>query len=144
MAEFDVIRRINENPNDPNGLERRQSMLIRNRELAEHYASQETDLAVLLVDTTHEPELAQFLGRSQQRQEILAEGNIPTAIIGAKRWTIYKMLREYQRNLHRADARDPAESPIVERLKVPARRGHFYLLAVSGGKQLAELPIPPA
>lgn len=128
---------------DDNAAERRFNILKRNRELMEHHfvQSEDKDIAFLIFELSSgmnlPADVRSFVIKSTESKMI------PTQIIGAPRWTIYKMLRKYQRELHRADSRDPRESRVVEQLKNPARPNHFWAVVIAQkGKQAVEYPAP--
>jgi hypothetical protein len=66
----------------------------------------------------------------------------PTTILSMRRWDAYKMFSKIQKELHRRDPRDPKVSAIVQRLAQPAPTGHFLVVAIYKGKQIAALPCP--
>lgn len=142
MEEDILIRQHSANAGDPNGTERRLAMLQRNRELAEHFASQsaEKDVVVLIFDISASDSFPEADAVWVHR--VIEEGSIPAVLLGMPRWTALKALRLYQRSLHKLDARDPKQSPVVEKLATPAPAGQFYLMVISKGKQVVTLPIP--
>lgn len=124
---------------------RRHDILKRNRELIEHryILSADKDIAFLIFELSPGMKLpadvAAFVVKSVQ------SSMIPTQVIQAPRWTLYRMLRRYQRELHRTDRRNPKESRIVEQLRNQARPNHFWTVVVAQkGKQAVEFPAPDA
>jgi predicted aspartyl protease len=76
------------------------------------------------------------------RQEINQQQMQPTAFFSMRRWDAYKLFTKIQKRLHQTDPRDPKVSRIVEMLAKPAADGHFWVMAISNGKQIAPLPCP--
>jgi hypothetical protein len=130
---------------DDMAAQRRLSILQRNRELMEHYfaLSSDKDTAFLIYELTPgtkmPADVEKFVARSVESQMI------PTRIVQAPRWSLYRMLRQFQRELHRSDRRNPKESSIVEQLVRPAKTGHFWAVVIAQkGKQAVELPAADA
>jgi hypothetical protein len=138
-----LIRQHSSNPDDPDGPQRRLSLLQRNRELAEHFVSQspDKDVVVLVFDISNETSPLPDLD-AKWIQKVKEEGNIPAVLMGMPRWSAYRGLQKFQRELHKLDCGDPKVSPVVETLVSPAPAGHFFMLVISKGKQAVALPIP--
>ena len=143
MDEKIIIQQHSSNPDDPDGTQRRLALLQRNRELAEHFASQspDKDFVVLVFDVTDADAPVPNLD-AKWVQKVVEEGNIPAVVMGLPRWAAYKGLQKFQRELHMLNCGDPKVSPVVEKLASPAPAGHFYMMAISKGKQSVMLPIP--
>src|SRR5665213_1395389 len=143
MEENIIIQQHSSNPGDPDGTQRRLALLQRNRELAEHFVSQsaEKDVVVLVFDISDDDAPLPNLD-AKWVQKVKEEGNIPAVIMGMPRWSAYKGLQKFQRELHKLDCGDPKVSPVVEKLASPAPAGHFYMMVISKGKQSEALPIP--
>jgi hypothetical protein len=143
MTDRIIINQHSSNAGDPDGMQRRLALLQRNRELAEHFASQsaDKDIAVLVFDISDQDVPIPNLD-AKWVQKVVDEGNIPAVIMGMPRWSAYKGLQKFQRELHKMNCGDPKVSPVVEKLSAPAPAGHFYMLVVSKGKQATTLPIP--
>jgi hypothetical protein len=126
---------------DDTAAEQRLQILQRNRELLEHHFAQSPDKDIAFVvyeltpGMTLPPDVASFVISS-------VESNmIPTQLVQASRWTIYKALRRYQRSLHHSDPRDPKESRLVELLRNPAKPNCFWAVVIARkGKQVVECP----
>lgn len=126
---------------DDDAAQQRRAILQRNRELLEHRfaESPNKDIAFVVFELSAGMKLPDdvkvFVIRS------IESNAIPTQVVQAPRWTLYKMLRAYQRNLHRTDPRDPKESRLVELLHNAARPNHFWTVVIAKrGKQVVELP----
>jgi len=143
MEENIIIQQHSSNPGDPDGTQRRLALLQRNRELAEHYASQsaDKDFVVLVFDVTDSDAPVPNLD-AEWVQKVVEEGNIPAVVMGLPRWSAYKGMQKFQRELHKLKCGDPKVSPVVEKLSAPAPAGHFYMMVISKGKQSVTLPIP--
>ena len=143
VSEPIIIQQHSTNPADPDGTQRRLALLQRNRELAEHFASQspDKDIVVLVIDISDETAPLPNLDANWVHK-VKEEGNIPAVLLGMPRWTAYKKMQKFQRELHKLDCGDPKVSPVVEKLASPAPAGHFYMLVLSKGKQAVALPIP--
>ena len=128
---------------DDDAAMQRVNILKRNRELIEHHyvESVNKDIAFLIFELSPGMKLPVDVAAFVVDSRI--SNMIPTKVIQAPRWTIYKMLRRYQRELHRIDSRDPKQSRVVEQLANQARPNHFWTVIVAqNGKQAAELPAP--
>lgn len=128
---------------DDSAARKRFAILQRNREVMEHHFvhSEDRDIAFLIFELSPQmtlpADVASFVVKSVESQMI------PTQIVKAPRWTIYKVLRKFQRELHRVDRRDPKESQIVEQLRNPAKPNHFWAVVVAQkGKQIVEYSAP--
>jgi hypothetical protein len=126
---------------DDSAAERRFNILHRNLELMEHHFVQSAnkDIAFLIHELTPgskmPADVEAFVVRSVESQMI------PTRIVLASRWTIYRMVRKFQRDLHRQDRRNPKESSIVEQMIRPAKPNHFWVVIIAQkGKQVVEMP----
>src|SRR5476649_904168 len=117
MDENIIIQQHSSNPADPDGTQRRLALLQRNRELAEHYASQspDKDFVVLVFDISNEEAPIPNLD-AKWIQKVVEEGNIPAVVMGLPRWSAYKGLQKFQRELHKLNCGDPKVSPVVEKL----------------------------
>ena len=142
MKERIIIRQHSSNADDPDGTERRLALMKRNRELAEHFVSQSAhkDMVVLIFDISEQGAFPEADAAWVHR--VIEEGGIPAMLLGMSRYRAYKAMQRFQRELHKIDARDPKQSPVVEKLAVPAPAGHFYLMTISKGKQVAVVPVP--
>ena len=122
---------------------RRMNILKRNLELMEHQfvLSNDKDIAFLIWELSPQMTLpADVLAFAIKSLE---SNTIPTQVIQASRWSIYKILRKFQRELHRADPRNSKESHIVEQLTAPAKAHHFWAVVVAQkGKQAVEISAP--
>ena len=130
---------------DDNASMRRLNIMERNQELMEHHfvLSNDKDIAFLIWELSPQmtlpADVKAFVIKSVE------SNSIPTQIVQAPRWSIYKMLRKFQRELHRADPRNPKESRIVEQLVAPAKSHHFWAVVVAQkGKQAVEIAAPAA
>ena len=143
MEENLIIQQHSSNAADPDGPLRRLALLQRNRELAEHFVSQspDKDVVVLVFDISDEATPPPNLDAAWI-QKVKEEGNIPALLMGMPRWSAYKRLQKFQRELHKLNCGDPKVSPVVEKLASPAPAGHFYMLVISKGKQAVAMPIP--
>ncbi len=143
MDENFIIQQHSTNAGDPDGTQRRLAMLQRNRELAEHFASQSPDkgFVVLVFDITNEDAPIPNLD-AKWVKKVTDEGNIPAVVVGMPRWSAYKGMQRFQRELHKLNCGDPKVSPVVEKLAAPAPVGHFYMMVISKGKQSVTLPMP--
>lgn len=134
------------NDDDPNGSQRRFDILQRNLELLEFNALKHQDAVFVLLDLTREGKEIPEVLSDDNLKEFVVQSHfadcIPTQIIAIPRWTAYKAMKAFQRHLHQIDPTDPKISPVVEKLKIPPPMGHFSVMVISGGKQLANLPIP--
>lgn len=132
------------------GAERRANMVTLHREKVEHYymveaAAGRPDTVIVLGDENDwiVKELKQTLSephRSFVNQ--VSDDCFSTLIFAFNRWTLYKVLRVAQRQLHQSDPKDPKISPLVEALKLPPTPGSFYCMAISAGKNMVQFPIP--
>jgi hypothetical protein len=138
-----IIQQHSTNAADPDGTNRRLALLQRNRELAEHFASQspDKDVVVLVFDVSNENIPLPNLD-AKWVHKVIEEGNIPAVLMGMPRWSAYKGLQKFQRELHKLNCGDPKVSPVVEKLSAPAPAGHFFMMVISKGKQSVTLPIP--
>jgi len=125
---------------------KRQSILIRNRELLEHEADQassrgESDFAFLCIELdgsdTSPPDVREFV------QKTRSGNGIPTRQVMMPRTKLHNLLADHQKMLHKQGKGDPLRSRIVEDIARPARDNHCWVIVLAAqGKLACELPIP--
>lgn len=135
---------------DPDGTQRRLTMIARHREMIEAYASrpENADHVFLVLDLNCEfAKTIAIAGSSKEEversiRENSSDSAFATMLSVLPRWTAYKILRFGQTELHRQNQKNPRISTIVEQIKYPAKDRHVFIVALSRGKQCAEIPIP--
>lgn len=131
------------NTNDESdGPKRRLRILQRNLEQAEHQMGlrRDDDNVFLMMDVTDQDLSSLSDDDAIWVKRAIDDDMIPTCCMVVGRWWFYKQLRKMQRDLHQHDPRNCAVSPIVEQLREPPKKGHFYAMVISGGKSLVQLP----
>ena len=116
-----------------------------------HGKSQGIDDAVVFVLDVTDPlakELHITLNRPPMEDfrravaQIVAAGHIPTNYAVLPRSSAIDILERVQLDLATKDRRNSSKSAIVDTIKITPTEGCFYVVAISGGKNLLTLPIP--